>query len=297
MNSAILNRLREGPDLVLARLPSGTEETIRIVGAYRKNRDFPVWIAKTSFAEEGQQRLRREHDALMFLDLWSRPLGIPSVICFQDSLSESCLIQTGAEGFPLQVDLRRKRWLSRVVTVSEWIDAFQASVLPPDQLSSAAIIEQAVKKLQEVADCDDTVQQLIRILREECPSQGLHVTATHGDFWCGNVFLGPHGVNVIDWDELRTGLPLEDFFTFALSCAPNILKAAEAFEYTFFSSSPTATYIRKKILELGLTSAEARLNFYLFVANRIAWKDFAPEWQAVLKWLDERRYPSPACTS
>ena len=145
---------------------------------------------------------------------------------------------------------------------------------------------------------DEPLSDLVDLLQREQPGDRLVRVAAHGDFWRGNVLFGSGGVGVIDWDGLRSSVALEDYFAFALCCVPyrrHKVTPVEAFEYVFFSPSPASRYLQKRVGELDISKAEARFSFYVFVAKRLVWKDFAADWQALLAGLRTLRFPAPTC--
>src|SRR6266404_7961911 len=100
MHNTILQRLKQDPLQSLARFASGRDEGISIVGCFRSNVNYPVWLAKTSSAASGMERLRKERDALAYLQPWSEQFRIPSVLDWHVSDGEICLILSGLPGFP-----------------------------------------------------------------------------------------------------------------------------------------------------------------------------------------------------
>jgi glycosyltransferase involved in cell wall biosynthesis/tRNA A-37 threonylcarbamoyl transferase component Bud32 len=50
----------------------------------------------------------------------------------------------------------------------------------------------------------------LRALEQRVASRPLAVTGHHGDYWPGNIFIGPRVVEVIDFEGYREGLALED---------------------------------------------------------------------------------------
>lgn len=298
MHNGILAALRKDAHLSLARFASGKDDSINIVGAYGDSAPFPVWFGKTSSLDSGMGRLRMERDALTHLAPWSQALNLPSILFFEDTGDEVCLIQTGVAGFPSGFHVGTGSTLPAPALRSlEWLERFQEQVTPPRELTVSGTVGRMIEGLHSAQVQSEGVRGLTALLHQERPGPSVKLTATHGDYWRGNVLFGPQGIGVIDWDELRAGFALEDFFTYVLSCVPYNHRTPatpiEAFQYTFFSASPGAQYLGTKARSMGLSESDVRFCFYGFVANRLVWKEFSKDWLDLLDWLQERKFPAP----
>lgn len=99
-------------------------------------------------------------------------------------------------------------------------------------------------------------------------------SSVHGDYWPRNLLLRPlpggdMGAAVVDWENFRSGLPLEDVFQFPLSYGLNYpwnryhrLPTLEAFRRTFIESTHVAEhvarYFERYCTLTGLDPAELR---------------------------------------
>ncbi len=296
MHNAILSRVKAETTHSLARFASGKDESISIVGSYNQT-DYPIWIGKTSSDKQGMARLRKERDALLYLQPWSKALHIPSLLHFEESEAETCLIQSGVGGFPSQFETEGRSELpGEAFQALEWLERFQTTVRAPEKLTLKAMLDRLLQQLQSPHFQNAAVDGLVEVLKQDQPSAGFTPCATHGDFWRGNVLFGPSGIGVIDWDELRSSFPLEDVLTFVLSCVPSRpVSVIEEFKYTFFSTSASARYLASKAKKSSLSPEEGRYWFYFFVGNRLIWKEFDKDWRSLLDWFRESKYPTPNC--
>ena len=294
MHKAILERLRADRQLTVARLFAGTENSIRILAAYRDDTDYPLWIGKTSAQDAGRARLRKENAALSHVAPWSQQLRTPAVVAFEDDVEETCLIQTGIPGFVSRPSSASTSSLTQPVHKAlAWLEQFEQLVPLPQQMTLAQLTEQVAGRLQPHVEKNPAVKDLAQFLRSEQPMQ-LALQPLHGDFWHENVFVSGAQVGVIDWDELRSGLPLHDALTLLLSSLTGA-DLGHAFDQAFFSASAQGRYLRKRTDALGVGAAEARFCFYAFAAERLSWKKFSPSWLRVLENLGKRGFPVPVC--
>lgn len=298
MHNGILSSLKKDPHLALARFASGKDDSINIVGAYGDSAPYPVWFGKTSSLERGMGRLRMERDALAHLAPWAQALNLPSLLFFEDTGKEVCLIQSGVAGFPSDFHVGVGNALPVPAIQSlEWLERFQDQVTPPQMLTVSGVVDRMIEGLHSGRLQSEAIRGLAAFLQSERPGGQVKLTATHGDYWRGNVLFGPAGIGVIDWDELRTSFALEDVFTYVLSCVPYNHRTPatpiEAFQYTFFSESPGAQFLGSKARAMGLSESVVRFCFYGFVANRLVWKEFSKDWLDLLHWLYEQKFPAP----
>jgi aminoglycoside phosphotransferase (APT) family kinase protein len=140
--------------------------------------------------------------------------------------SRAAVIMERAHGTPLDGLIRAARRFgdprkldTPIRLTGEWLRRMQASTRTDEDgrhlLTSLVLL--GLNDLDAIAAADaqvrtrrDDVARRLRTL-EECVAEGpLPVVGHHEDFWPGNVFIGEHSVEVIDFEGFREGLPLED---------------------------------------------------------------------------------------
>jgi aminoglycoside phosphotransferase (APT) family kinase protein len=84
-------------------------------------------------------------------------------------------------------------------------DRLAQSGVDPERLSVAALLDRMQEWSARSGRID--LQAVVAWLRERAPSSGAGEVACHGDFWFGNVILGPRGLALLDWTQARLSFP------------------------------------------------------------------------------------------
>jgi aminoglycoside phosphotransferase len=291
MHELILSRLQNGAQL--ARLPSGTNQSISIMAGFGQE-GIPQWIAKLSSSAEGRQTLAQESEALAYLGTCPSQLDIPKVLDYRDSGTEACLIQSGVGGSPIVITEESvsnlQPWVRKAV---EWLAMFQKGVKVPS-LGIQYTTAKAVAELKGYSGPETAIRNLGDFLANKEVS--LPMVAVHGDYWRSNLFFDHDKLSVIDWSGFGAGSPLEDhlallFSTFAYQESAS--RAAEIAQLTIFGNNALTAELRSWTDKNGLNREQANLAVYLFLANRLIWKRFSADWLKVISVLDSQGFPPP----
>jgi aminoglycoside phosphotransferase len=305
MHRAVLCRLQAQPTVSLSRLQS--RKDVSIVAAFRSGFQNPVWIAKTSKARSGMDRLRHESAALQFLQPWSSQFRIPAILDLEDTGQEVCLIQSGIGGNLKEITFElfpsRQPIPEAVILALDWLKNFREVIPAPQNGRKPLSCEELSGMIRGRSDLEAAAAALAATLVESQPKAALGLAPTHGDFWCNNVLFSRAGVGVIDWEVFGSGFIFDDIATFVWSvsylCRGKPLDAVASSQNIFFSESSVAQYLKRALVDGGLRESELRYCFYSFLARRVLF-DSEPTvdyWRRLLVWLQSRDFPEPFGTA
>lgn len=291
----------------LLRAATGTRMTLVIcMGASVK----PQWVAKIATNDTGRDILAREYQALRELEPWAESLGIPRCDDWKAS-PPTCLIMEGLAGRPghglaereIEICLDRALiWLRKLQTV-----------VPARKISARDYWRETWMRSQLDPDPAGTAHTLLTWLGKQ-PPQEHALTASHGDFWLGNLLLDGGEIKVFDWGCYDTRGPLDDAYTLllhAMAPAPNGHCDLESFRGLFWENRDMAGRCAAIYRTWKITAEQARWEFYMFLARRIRWEtglegqfrspafrlNAQQRWAAIGQWLRERNYPFPPGTA
>jgi aminoglycoside phosphotransferase (APT) family kinase protein len=163
-----------------------------------------------------RETMTAEHDGITFT--------VPRALLLDEP--RASVVMERAHGTPLDGLIRTARRggdprsLDKPVRLAgEWLRRMQASTRTDEDgrhlLTSLVLL--GLDELDAIARADaeirtrrDDVARHLRKLEERTAEGPLPVVGHHEDFWPGNVFIGEHSVEVIDFEGFREGLPLED---------------------------------------------------------------------------------------
>lgn len=191
-----------------------------------------VGVAKVPRNDQGAAAVRVEHEALQWaaalveFDEIPRPLGCVEL----DAMP--VLVQTPVSGRAMTADYYAPRHVvdRRLVErdfdiAGRWLDAFTAATRQGTISLRRACEEWISPVLARFRDLFRTSPAEVRLfgeIVERCHSAAaarVPVTARHGDYWMGNIFLDRHRVTgVIDWERAaRRAHPFVDLYKFPTS--------------------------------------------------------------------------------
>ena len=194
---------------------------------------------------------------------------------FSPGTSLNLLLRRGCRTAPRQVEEDLQRAMN-------WLEAFQRETTSEDVLWNVkAEIE------RQLATCDFklTIRFRLDLLRSahEHETLSLPVTASHGDYWPGNVLLEPARISVIDWDYFKhEEWPLLDLFLFVSTYARAYpwsgwkwVPRGEAFKKAFLQQNWFSEMIRESLksyfLRMKLPASAIHLlfaHFLLYMSKR-----------------------------
>ena len=163
-----------------------------------------------------RETMTAQHDGITFT--------VPRALLLDEP--RASVIMERAHGSPLDGLIRAaRRWGdphtldTPLRRTGEWLRRMQASTRTDEDgrhlLTSLILL--GINDLDVIAGADpeirarrDDVARHLRGLEERVAQGPLPVVGHHEDFWPGNVFIGEHSVEVIDFEGFREGLPLED---------------------------------------------------------------------------------------
>jgi hypothetical protein len=163
-----------------------------------------------------RETMTAQHDGITFT--------VPRALLLDEP--RASVIMERAHGSPLDGLIRAaRRWGdphtldTPLRRTGEWLRRMQTSTRTDEDgrhlLTSLVLL--GLAELDVIAGADpqvrerrDDVARHLRKLEARVADGPLPVVGHHEDFWPGNVFIGDHSVEVIDFEGFREGLPLED---------------------------------------------------------------------------------------
>lgn len=135
----------------------------------------------------------------------------------------------------------------------------QSTVLNPANLDDGTLAEFVFRPLEELqASYSLSLGERLLVantLKRARQLQGapLQLAARHGDFWAGNLLLGPDRIGLVDWEHFAwRALPFDDLFFFPTTYGLNFpWKLARwaapepAFHATYLEANPIARLVRE----------------------------------------------------
>lgn len=303
MHSAILSRLRSDSRVASARIASGRGS---IIGAFDDRTPHPLWIAKTARKPEDVARLRKEFEALGYLQPWSGELGIPRALEWDATDRQAVLIQSGVRGrresVSLALDAGDAEVRKRFEEVLGWLKRFQAAVPAPAAMTVKELAEKRVEDLgSRRGEAGEALDGVIAVLGRVGSAGQRGAIAVHGDFYPANVLFVKPGLSVVDWSAFGTGFPLQDAFSYVANTdyyrRGRVCRLVESYRHAFFSGSRVNDLIGREIGSDGSSEQEARDLFYCFLATQICADASTPMqfWLEIARYLEPFGYPGP-CT-
>jgi aminoglycoside phosphotransferase (APT) family kinase protein len=193
--------------------------------------DQPRAVVKTARLAGFNERTRNEFAVLQELHAClprDVARSVPQPIASGVLDGGTVLIETPAAGHNLTVScerwgVRSNRKVDDLRAAIAWLIAFQQST----RKSTAAWDEYAARRWLEapiaeyrrrfgVTPAEQVLWDDLRRRSADCYGLTLPYVWQHGDFHAWNVFRGPAGTAVIDWESARCGLPLTDLAYFVV---------------------------------------------------------------------------------
>ncbi len=290
----------------LLRMITGTQ--MALIACFGK-KPVPLWLAKISPNPICDELLRQEYTALLYLKPWAESLGIPQVWDWEQSAQGTCLIQQGMPG-KNPADFRLGG--TALNQAIGWLETFQRMVPPAALFTMPDLILRDWDRSQREPDPFRLSGLLLEMLRQQS-APALPVTASHGDFWYGNILYADSGIRVVDWQCMGSRPPVEDLLTLLLKSEyrSSLAGRGDLESFLQFWHAPwIAACWRHYLAQLGWTEAAGKLGFYLYLARRIRWESGMEgqfrspaerlaanmRWSGIVEWLAARRFPMPFTT-
>ncbi|HVS14499.1 MAG TPA: glycosyltransferase [Thermoanaerobaculia bacterium] len=269
-----LRRLTEGPDSRVAEVVvSGPEPRELVVKQHRQ---------RPGESAPPVERARRELTVLRHLERAldaSDGCSVPHPVGL--TADPAALVLELCRGVPLDALLRRLRLrpeaapqqqlLAAFRGTGRWLARFQQATAEAGQPSPEgieALLEAARRDLDHLSSrlSRRRVERLRRRLDAPTslePVWSLPRVGRHGDFWPGNVFVGPAGVEVIDFEGFGSGLPYDDAAYFLVQAelflAYPLLRGRFLLLEQAFLDAAFGGGLDRRLLELCRTAAALRL--------------------------------------
>jgi aminoglycoside phosphotransferase (APT) family kinase protein len=190
----------------------------------------PELVVKLPTTDGAAEAVERERQALA--GLARRKLGalgetIPRVVGAAEFEGRVALVMTAVRGVPMSTTYlagrhtaRRSRVAADFDAASEWLTDFQARTQQDSPAPRSGIAEALSRRFADQPGIDGVVER-VAALEERLAEERPRTTATHGDFWLGNVLATSGRVSgVVDWEAgSAAGNPVADVVRFALMYA------------------------------------------------------------------------------
>lgn len=193
----------------------------------------PAFVVKAPTTREAERVVRNEGHALKALAVL--PLGplaatLPCAVGFMSFEGRSALVSTAVTGQPMTVayhawrhTARRRHVRADFAAAGLWLGDLQSRTA---QLAApVALVTESLNRIIGRYPKHPSLGLVKRTLegpQARLTSHSAPRTVVHGDFWCGNIMIGPIGAvtGVVDWESCQmSGEPLRDVARFATSYA------------------------------------------------------------------------------
>lgn len=179
-------------------------------------------------------RARHEYEVMAWLtSVWGNGAGhgeplvpAPSPRLLDLDAEAGLLVMEASSGRRLDQLLRAARTgrrpardeaMAAYERTGQWLRRFQ-NLAAPSVDARAALEAWRAEASENLARCAPIIPERVRCRAEEAlacvdalPSgSGMAATGLHGDLWPGNVMVGTHGVEVLDFEGYRPGVAFED---------------------------------------------------------------------------------------
>lgn len=242
-----VRRLRERRDSFIAELTITDGITRRDVVVKRQRSrkgESRSSVERARHEAEVLQKLRQSMPAALAEGTIGIAYTVPRMLVFDEQ--HAAVVMQRARGTPLENIIRTSRnrsfglgLLTPLRRAGRWLAAMQ-SVTHSDEdgrhfLTAAAVLAARDLELASAVDRKlrrnhDRILDSLRAMESRIAATPTAVTGHHGDYWPGNVFIGPRRVEVIDFEGFREGLALEDVAYF-------LVHLGMYFDYPFFRRS------------------------------------------------------------
>jgi phosphotransferase family enzyme len=252
---------------------------------FDKTSPSPVLVLKTARSDTYRSQLERGFENLIKVKKISSvgpttptPVGIfeyedhlISAESFSRGTSLSLLLRRGNRTGPHHVEEDFQR-------ATNWLERFQSETVSEDVRWN---VKNEIERQLAACDLRLTIRFRLDLLRSAHDQEklSLPVTASHGDFWPGNVLLEPARLSVIDWDYFKyEEWPLLDLFLFTTTYARAYpwkgyrwIPRAQAFQKAFLDENWFSEIIREAVhsyfLRTKLPPAAIHLLFAHFLLH------------------------------
>lgn len=210
----------------------GPDTQSRVVGlAFTPGHAGPRFVAKTARRPDFGEKSRRELHVLKELH---RKLGpelrhsLPRPLAYSQGANAPVLIESAAQGrsYAASCGLWGRPLNRKVEDLGDavsWLIDFQRATriesMSWDANTALHYLEEPVAAYTECFGATPAEAALWTELRRRsarCYGRSLPLVWQHHDFHAWNIFKGPMGVQVIDWEGAKQGLPLTDLSYFGL---------------------------------------------------------------------------------
>jgi hypothetical protein len=241
--------------------------------------DSPSVLIKVMRERASQTMLADEYDRLE--KLYAHPAlqgRIPSPVGLFWHNEMRVMVETCLPGTALGNLLRRKKRHSQAEMaadlghVRDWLIDFQC-VTAEDARPFLGPEEVEKRLTGSGVSLSPRLVSGLMSLAGQARGVSVPLTARHGDFWPGNILIGPTGCGVIDWETVRFGAsPFDDLFFFATTYAHDFsagMNHLERFRMGFVQdtalSRALSDLVHSTVAALGVSPGLSALFFVLFL--------------------------------
>lgn len=210
----------------------GPDTQSRVVGlAFTPGYNAPRFVAKTARRAEHGERTWRELQVLKELHSRLGPglsASVPRPLAYAKMGRVPVLVESAARGRSYAVTCGRwggslERKIEDLRGATRWLIRFQRATctgfITWGADTAALYFDEplaAYIKCFGATPAEEALWKELRRRSERCYGRILPLVWQHHDFHAWNIFRGPEGVEVIDWEGARQGLPLADLSYFGV---------------------------------------------------------------------------------
>jgi hypothetical protein len=245
----------------------------------------PVLILKVARSLQHQLKLQQEYNCLRQVSAFPFIAdSVPRPIAMLDLHGHTIVAETFLPGLPLTLLLRRQKRIhphdvaKDLIRAQQWLESLQQVSGLEHADWSGEVLDKLLYANLEMRSSNFRCDLSAEIRKFDGLSVPL--TASHGDFWPGNLLINEDRVGVIDWESFRIkGSPLHDSFLFITTYARSYpwlgwkwMTKEDAFHKAFLEenwfSRQVRGYINRIFLRMNLPVPSAHLMFSEFLITK-----------------------------
>lgn len=243
----------QGENLEAVMLASGEADWSRIVVLlFEGDQDRPTVAVKLPRLAAFNEHIEREHHVIAELDTIEPRPPVPRSSLFRwNGLSVSAETCVGGSSLNSRIGSSKAAALDDLRATAAWMSSFHEQTgtrTPARAWLQEHLIDRLCASYAQVFGLNDGESELFDSMTgalRSVANDTLPIVWQHADFGPWNVYRGPDGISVIDWEGGRRGPALADLLYFvthwsrAIAARETAAERLRHFEEMFLSSVPT----------------------------------------------------------